>query len=768
MADGASEALQKVYELETKLLDLLSAPNLGFQNTSGNVQSTTPVPESRPAEVLDKSVTRDDEATKFRKGRVRASATRNEDKNANQRGGFGLRLPKLGPSASVHPAPDETSSSTSAKMAFENNKSARAPQTGKVDEISGATTTLGTGRRKSLVPASERSLAAKMSQLDSQQDDPGAKKGVADSILRAIPLIYPDSTFRMQWDFMILLLVIYYGLAVPTRIAFDELVCPYEDIPVTFSSVLEVVAAIIFVVDIFLNFRTAVKIRGVMVTDSKTIALEYLKFWFVIDLIAILPVDKLYSGDQDANSVKSVNKILRLLRVFKLFRVFRISRILSRVEDFTKFNPSFLRLFKIFFLLIIAWHWIACTYWFLSDYEDFGILLNHYSECAPPHAIPRASALSTPTDPSGFEGWVNESMSMTDSYTVGSGFNRESGNMWVPPPELWCQSPSQCNETLLDIYASENGYNPFRGITYCFEMGHCPASFSLQYIHSFFWAVMITTGIGRDIMPVTFMEHMFSTSMIVVGVLMYAVIIGSASSALANLDSGNAEKRQKMEAIKQYMRQRHVPRDLQKRIREYYEYMWSSHQSLNEKEGGIISDMHHTLRLELHIALNRKLIQNIPMFKAISDSDCLIDLIEKLEPRICIPGEFICLEGDMGRDMYIIVRGKVQVLIGPEKMIVATLKDGDVFGEQALITRTKRNASIRSLTYVESLVLSKSGFETVLHRYPQFFRSLQIVATKGKGGWASVRATLKMAKSIRLFGGEIDLKGLLLGSMKDE
>ena len=75
---------------------------------------------------------------------------------------------------------------------------------------------------------------------------------------------------------------------------------------------------------------------------------------------------------------------------------------------------------------------------------------------------------------------------------------------------------------------------------------------------------MITTGIGRDIMPVTFAEHIFSTAMIVIGVLMYAVIIGSASSALANLDSGNAERRQKMEAIKQYMRQRHVPHSLQK------------------------------------------------------------------------------------------------------------------------------------------------------------------------------------------------------------
>ena len=169
-------------------------------------------------------------------------------------------------------------------------------------------------------------------------------------------------------------------------------------------------------------------------------------------------------------------------------------------------------------------------YWFMSDFEDF---LESYS------AITATALLRVRiTDSDNFQsGWVNTTMEWTEAYSVHSGFNRENGNMWVPPPELWCQSTAQCNETLLETYAVENGFNPFRGIEYCFENGHCPATFSLQYTHSFFWAVMITTGIGRDIMPVTFAEHIFSTAMIVIGVLMYAVIIGSASSALANLDS---------------------------------------------------------------------------------------------------------------------------------------------------------------------------------------------------------------------------------------
>ena len=91
--------------------------------------------------------------------------------------------------------------------------------------------------------------------------------------------------------------------------------------------------------------------------------------------------------------------------------------------------------------------------------------------------------------------------------------------------------------------------------------------------------------------------------------------------------------------------------------------------------------------------MNRKLIQNVPMFKMIKDSDCLIDMIEKLAPKIYIPGEFVVLEGEIGAEMYVIARGLVHVLLGEEMKHVASLKDGDVFGEHALITRERRNAS---------------------------------------------------------------------------
>ena len=69
------------------------------------------------------------------------------------------------------------------------------------------------------------------------------------------------------------------------------------------------------------------------------------------------------------------------------------------------------------------------------------------------------------------------------------------------------------------------------------------------------------------------------------------------------------------------------------------------------------------------------------------------------------------LEGEVGSEMYVIVRGQLQVLIGSPPAEVAVLADGQVFGEQAIMSRQKRNATIRAITFVEALILGKADFD---------------------------------------------------------
>ena len=51
-------------------------------------------------------------------------------------------------------------------------------------------------------------------------------------------------------------------------------------------------------IDIILNFRTTfVSVKGEVVSDSKLIALNYVRGWFVVDLLAAIPFDHLYASN---------------------------------------------------------------------------------------------------------------------------------------------------------------------------------------------------------------------------------------------------------------------------------------------------------------------------------------------------------------------------------------------------------------------------------------------------------------------------------------
>lgn len=69
--------------------------------------------------------------------------------------------------------------------------------------------------------------------------------------------------------------------------------------------------------DIVLNFRTTfVSKKGEVVSDSKAIALNYIRSWFVVDLLAALPFDLLYASDVYSGAVSTnIINYLRYLTV---------------------------------------------------------------------------------------------------------------------------------------------------------------------------------------------------------------------------------------------------------------------------------------------------------------------------------------------------------------------------------------------------------------------------------------------------------------------
>ena len=125
-------------------------------------------------------------------------------------------------------------------------------------------------------------------------------------------LINHEGKFKVIWDWLVLLLVIFTAIQVPFYATFTRTAPVIFDIGDGGHSeaivILTTMVDLIFIVDIFLNFRTTY-VRSsseLKEQDSKKIAKHYLKTWFLIDLLAAIPFD-LMVHDHENNSNSHVS-----------------------------------------------------------------------------------------------------------------------------------------------------------------------------------------------------------------------------------------------------------------------------------------------------------------------------------------------------------------------------------------------------------------------------------------------------------------------------
>ena len=85
-------------------------------------------------------------------------------------------------------------------------------------------------------------------------------------------------------------------------------------------------------------------------------------------------------------------------------------------------------------------------------------------------------------------------------------------------------------------------------------------------------------------------------------------------------------------------------------------------------------------------------------------------------------GQIIMYEGQLARNFYIIIDGKVQVFRQKDGLEteIAVLGPGQLFGEIALLRGTRRTASIRALTPVDLLVMRGDDFKAMAASSTQF------------------------------------------------
>lgn len=121
--------------------------------------------------------------------------------------------------------------------------------------------------------------------------------------------------------------------------------------------------------------------------------------------------------------------------------------------------------------------------------------------------------------------------------------------------------------------------------------------------------------------------------------------------------------------------------------------------------------------------------------------------------RVYPDNTMICCEHEPGNELYIIQSGKVKItkMIDNKEVLLAVLKEGDIFGEMALLENKPRSAS--GIAYGETMVMAvnKENFKNMISTQPQLVTKL--ISLLAERTWVVYRqlANLRISSKIGRF-----------------
>lgn len=89
---------------------------------------------------------------------------------------------------------------------------------------------------------------------------------------------------------------------------------------------------------------------------------------------------------------------------------------------------------------------------------------------------------------------------------------------------------------------------------------------------------------------------------------------------------------------------------------------------------------------------------------------------QSLEIREYKSGEIIFDQGDKGEDAFLIQNGQVEIARGNgnAELVLATIEEGNLFGEMALIEDAPRMATARAMRPTKCVIIPKRAFNKLM------------------------------------------------------
>ncbi|NXI93361.1 KCNH1 protein, partial [Psophia crepitans] len=476
--------------------------------------------------------------------------------------------------------------------------------------------------------------------------------------------------FKTTWDWIILILTFYTAILVPYNVSFKT-----KQNNVAWL-VVDSIVDVIFLVDIVLNFHTTfVGPAGEVISDPKLIRMNYLKTWFVIDLLSCLPYDVINAFENVDEVTLELSRLMvailqrnsccvslifsrfsvsvSLFSSLKVVRLLRLGRVARKLDHYIEYGAAVLVLLVCVFGL--AAHWLACIWYSIGDYE----------------------VIDEDTNTIRTESWLYQlGMSIGTPYRFNaSGFGK------------WEGGPSKDS----------------------------------VYISSLYFTMTSLTSVGfGNIAPTTDGEKIFAVAMMMIGSLLYATIFGNVTTIFQQMYANTNRYHEMLNSVRDFLKLYQVPKGLSERVMDYIVSTWSMSRGIDTEK--VLQICPKDMRADICVHLNRKVFKEHPAFRLASDG-CLRALAMEFQTVHCAPGDLIYHAGESVDSLCFVVSGSLEVIQDDE--VVAILGKGDVFGDVFWkeSTLAQSCANVRALTYCDLHVIKRDALQKVLEFYTAFSHS---------------------------------------------
>ncbi|RDX82132.1 Cyclic nucleotide-gated ion channel 1, partial [Mucuna pruriens] len=521
-------------------------------------------------------------------------------------------------------------------------------------------------------------------------------------------ILDPQGPFLQKWNKIFVLLCV---IAVSLDPLFfyvpvidDEKKCLSLDSKMEITAtVLRSFSDVFYILHMIFQFRTGfiapssrVFGRGVLVEDSWAIARRYLSSYFLIDILAVLPLPQVVilviipkmSGFKSLNTKNLLKFVVffqyvpRLLRIVPLYKeVTRTSGILTE----TAWAGAAFNLF----LYMLASH-VVGAFWYLFSIE-------RETTC-----------------------WQEACQSNTVCNKADMYCNDYWGGLSKISTFLNASCPIQNEDKKLFDFgmfldALQSGVVESR-------------DFPQKFFYCFWWGLKNLSSLGQNLATSTDVwEICFAVFISVSGLVLFSFLIGNMQTYLQSTTTRLEEMRVKRRDAEQWMSHRLLPDGLRERIRRYEQYRWQETRGVDEDN--LIRNLPKDLRRDIKRHLCLALLMRVPMFEKM-DEQLLDAMCDRLKPVLYTEESYIVREGDPVDEMLFIMRGKLLTMTtngGRTGFFNSEyLKAGDFCGEELLTWALDPHSSsnlpistrtVQTLTEVEAFALKADDLKFVASQF---------------------------------------------------